>query len=117
MAGSASKVAGILDRGIRSKFDATRGQVANVAPNDTINAVSAARATYGLDCPVVIKLDPSLRMAGEFTNSGRAAGAVQGLERVQAVLDEHEGTFDAMAIASVIEVPDEYHEEYLRLLP
>ena len=80
--------------------------------NDTINAVSAARATYGLDCPVVIKLDPSLRMAGEFTNSGRAAGTVQGLERVQAVLDEHEGTFDAMAIASVIEVPDEYHEEY-----
>ena len=38
MAGNASKVAGILARGIRSKFDATKGQVANVAPNDTINA-------------------------------------------------------------------------------
>ena len=82
--------------------------------NDTINAVSAARATYGLDCPVVIKLDPSLGMAGKFTNSGRAAGTVQGIERVQAVLDEHAGTFDAMAIASVIEVPDEYHQEYFQ---
>jgi len=38
MAGNASKVAGMLARGIRSKFEATRGQVANVAPKDTINA-------------------------------------------------------------------------------
>lgn len=80
--------------------------------NDTINAVSAARSTYGLDCPAVIKLDPPLRMTGNFTESGRSAGMVEGLERVRAVLDEHEGTFDAMAIASVIEVADEYHEKY-----
>ena len=26
--------------------------------NDAVNAVSAARATYGLDCPTVVKLDP-----------------------------------------------------------
>ena len=80
--------------------------------NDTINAVSAARATYGLDCPIVIKLEPPLRMTGEFTESGRAAGAVEGLERVRAVLDEYDGAFDAMAIASVIDVDDEYHEKY-----
>ena len=80
--------------------------------NDTINAVSAARATYGLDCPAVIKLDPPLRMSGEFTESGSAAGTVEGLERVRAILDEYEGTYDAMAIASVIEVDIEYHEEY-----
>jgi hypothetical protein len=80
--------------------------------NDTVNAVSAARATYGLDCPVVVKLDPPLRMAGEVTGSGRAAGAVEGLERVCTVLAEYEGTYDAMAIASVIEVDEEYHEKY-----
>jgi hypothetical protein len=80
--------------------------------NDTINAVSAARATYGFDCPAVIKLDPPLRMIAEFTDSGRSAGIVEGLERVRAVLDEYDGSFDAMAIASVIDVADEYHEKY-----
>ena len=80
--------------------------------DDTVNAVSAARATYGLDCPKVVKLDPPLRMTGTFMQSGRAAGEVVGLERICAVLDEHHGGFDAVAIASVIDVDDEYHEEY-----
>jgi hypothetical protein len=82
--------------------------------NDTVNAVSAARATYGLDAPKVVKLDPPLRMAAKFVNSGRAAGEVEGLERLCAVLDEHQGEFDALAIASVIDVDDQYHEEYFR---
>ncbi|MDA1326167.1 MAG: DUF3326 domain-containing protein [Proteobacteria bacterium] len=80
--------------------------------NDTVNAVSAARATYGLDCPKVVKLDPPIRMTGEFTDSGRSAGTVEGLERVRAVLDENAGAFDAMAIASIIEVDEAYHEQY-----
>jgi hypothetical protein len=80
--------------------------------NDTINAVSAARATYGLDCPKVVKLDPPLRMTGKFTESGRAAGEIEGLERVRAVLEENQGTFDALALASVIQVDEAYHEEY-----
>ena len=80
--------------------------------NDTVNAVSAARATYGLDCPMVVKLDPPLRMTSNFMESGMAAGEIEGLERVRAVLDEHDGTFDAVAIASVIDVADEYHEAY-----
>ena len=80
--------------------------------NDTLNAVSAARATYGLDCPKVVKLDPPLHMTAEFTKSGRAAGEVEGLDRIRAVLDENQGTYDAVAIASVIECDDDYHEEY-----
>ena len=80
--------------------------------NDTLNAVSAARATYGLDCPKVVKLDPPLRMTAEFMKSGRAAGEVEGLDRIRAVLDENQGTYDAVAIASVIECDDDYHEEY-----
>jgi hypothetical protein len=80
--------------------------------NDTLNAVSAARATYGLDCPKVVKLDPPLRMTAEFTKSGRAAGEVEGLDRIRAILDENQGTYDAVAIASVIECDDDYHEEY-----
>jgi hypothetical protein len=80
--------------------------------NDTVNAISAARATYGLDCPKVVKLDPPLRMKAEFMASGRAAGEIEGLERIRAVLDENQGSFDAVAIASVIDVDDEYHEQY-----
>ena len=82
--------------------------------NDAVNAVSAARATYGLDCPKVVKLDPPLRMTANFTKSGRAAGEIEGLERVREVLDEHHGGFDAVAIGSVIDVDDEYHEAYFR---
>ena len=82
--------------------------------NDTVNSVSAARATYGFECPAVVKLDPPLRMTANFMESGRAAGEIDGLDRVRAVLDEFEGAFDAVAIASVIDVADEYHEAYFR---
>jgi len=80
--------------------------------NDTVNAVSAARATYGFECSKIIKLDPPLCMTAGFMESGRAAGEINGLERVLAVLDENLGTFDAVAIASVIDLDDEIHEEY-----
>ena len=78
--------------------------------NDTINAVSAARATYGLDCTKVVKLSPPLRMIAEFTRSGSAAGTIRGLERINQVINKNLGSFDAVAIASVVEVEDEYHE-------
>jgi len=80
--------------------------------NDTINAVNAARATYGFECSKIIKLDPPLCMTAGFMESGRAAGEINGLERVLAVLDENIGAFDAVAIASVIDLDDETHEEY-----
>ena len=82
--------------------------------NDTVNAVSAARATYGLNCPKIIQLDPPLRMAAEFMGSGRAAGKINGLERVLAVLDENRDNFDALAIASVIELDEETHQTYFQ---
>lgn len=82
--------------------------------NDTVNAVSAARATYGLNCPKIIQLDPPLRMAAEFMSSGRAAGEISGLERVLAVLDENRDNFDALAIASVIELDEETHQTYFQ---
>jgi len=82
--------------------------------NDTINAVSAGRATYGLDCSKVVKLSPPLAMKADFAGSGRAAGRIEGFNRLQKVLDENKGTFDAVAIASVIDFDDRYHEEYFR---
>lgn len=80
--------------------------------NDTVNAISAARATYGFDCTKIVKLTPPLRMTAEYMKSGRASGEVKGLERVLAVVEENLGTFDAVAIASVIDLDEETHEEY-----
>jgi len=80
--------------------------------NDTVNAISAAHATYGLDCPKVIKLQPPLSMKPLFMESGRAAGEIMGLERINSIITENQGTFDALGIASIIELNDEYHEQY-----
>ena len=80
--------------------------------NAAINAVSAARASYGLACPEVIKLSPPVMMTGEFTGFGTASGKISGLERVFAVLEEREGEYDAVAISSVISVPKEFHQSY-----
>ena len=80
--------------------------------NAAINAVSAARASYGLACPEVIKLFPPVMMTSKFTGFGTAAGEIRGLERVFAVLEEREGEYDAVAISSVISVPKEFHQGY-----
>ncbi len=78
-----------------------------------INAVSAARATLGIDCAGVVEIDPPLGMRAAYSDgSGTAGGVVTGLERVSAVLASRRGSFDAVALASVIEVPHEYHTEY-----
>ena len=80
--------------------------------NAAINAVNAACASFGLVCPQVIKLHPPVMMKSEFTGFGTAAGKIDGLERVFAVLEEQEGQYDAVAISSVISVPKEFHQGY-----
>ena len=77
----------------------------------TVNAVNAARATYGLRSPSVVVLDPPLPVRGEYTQSGRAAGTVDELERVFEVLDTYEGEYDAVALSTLVEV-DVPHESY-----
>ena len=80
--------------------------------NAAINTVSAARASYGLVCPEVIELYPPMMMESEFTDFGTAAGKIDGLERLFAVIEEQEGLYDAVAISSVILTPEEFHQEY-----
>lgn len=77
-----------------------------------INAASAARASMGLDCPRVVKLAPPIRLRSRFSGSGRAAGRVEGLERLCDVLLGHRSEYDAVALASVIDVPESSHVEY-----
>ncbi|MHC4424002.1 MAG: DUF3326 domain-containing protein [Planctomycetota bacterium] len=78
----------------------------------TVNAASAARAALGLDCPLVVEVDPPIKMWSEYSTSGSAVGRVEGLERICEVLRLHRNEYDAVALASVIDVPWEYHTEY-----
>ena len=80
--------------------------------NAAINAVSAARAAYGLQCPRVVQLEQSVRMKAVYSESGVAAGEIENLEYLCRVLQEYEDDYDAVALASVIDVPKKYHEEY-----
>ena len=80
--------------------------------NATVNAVSSARAAYGLSCPEVVRLDPPVRMRTAYSPSGRAAGQVEQIKSICRLLDDRRGKYDAVAISSVIDVPEKYHQEY-----
>ena len=82
--------------------------------NAAINSVSAARASYGLRCPLVVRLNPAVRLIPAYTASGSAAGKIEELEGLFGVLDEYRGEYDAVAIATVIHVPESYHMDYFQ---
>jgi hypothetical protein len=90
-------------------IDAHREEVFS---NAAVNAVSAARASYGFNCPRVILLDPPVMLKASFTDSGTAAGQIENLDYLCQVLEEYRDEFDAVAISSVIDVPESYHQEY-----
>ncbi len=77
---------------------------------ETINAVSAARATIGAEIDI-LELTTPLRMVGGFKD-GIATGAVSGWEELVEQVRQYE--FDALAIASVIAVADEVCERYFK---
>jgi hypothetical protein len=80
----------------------------------SINSVSAARASYGFKCSEVVVLDPPLGVKACYASSGRAAGRVDGMDELLAALDQRKGLYDAVAIASIIEVPGSYHMDYFQ---
>jgi hypothetical protein len=77
-----------------------------------INSLNAARACYGLRCARVIPLDPPVHLKAQYAPSGRAAGYVEGMDHLVAVMDRHRAEFDAVAVSSVIEVPPDAHMDY-----
>ena len=80
--------------------------------NLVLNTVEAARATYGLDCAGVCKLDPPLKLTASYTASGRAVGSGDGIGRLIELLAANRDDYDAVAISSLIAVPDGYHNQY-----
>jgi len=81
---------------------------------NTINAVSAARVTLGLNCLLVIEIETPIKMHAEYSTSGRAVGKIDGLERLCRVLSRHRSEFDAVAIASMINIPNKADENYFQ---
>ena len=77
-----------------------------------INSVSAARASYGLNCPAVVRLEPPVYVKSVYASSGRAVGLVERLEGLIDVLEEFKGRFDALALSTQIDVPKNYHVDY-----
>jgi hypothetical protein len=80
--------------------------------NAAVNAISGARAAYGLACPEVVCLDPPIKLRARFAESGRAAGRVEEMAGLCDLLDGRREIFDAIAISSVIDIPHEYHQGY-----
>ena len=76
-----------------------------------VNAVNAARSTLGADCRIVVMEEP-FRMAAGRAGSGRAVGAIENLDALCAALDQAGDGYDAVAIASAVDLPMEDFREY-----
>ena len=79
----------------------------------SINAAAAARATMGVDISEVVELAPPVCMKAGFSESGAAVGKVEQLERLHELIESRRGQFDALALASVVDLPWSVHETYL----
>jgi hypothetical protein len=77
-----------------------------------LNSVSAARASFGMNCPAVVRLAQSVKLRSEYAPSGRAVGIVEYLERLLDVMESYRGSYDALAVSTQIEIPATYAAEY-----
>ena len=82
--------------------------------NAAINSINAARATLGIECSKIVQLSPSIQMRSVYSESAKAAGVIENINNLFAVLKRYEGDYDAVAISSIIRVPPSYHMDYFR---
>lgn len=78
---------------------------------DTINAVNASIVTLGLDVEIV-ELDTPLVMNGDINHLGHTVGWSSGVSELCQQFKNKLGSFDALAIATEISVPDETAMKY-----
>jgi len=76
----------------------------------TINAVSAARATLGIDAEIVT-LDVPLSMIANKNEHGAAGGLVNGVKELAEQLYNYK--FDALALHTYVHCPDDVALDYL----
>jgi hypothetical protein len=82
-------------------------------PDLVVNAASAARAVLGLECPLVVRMKPPIYTLSRYAPSGRAAGRIEGLERLCELLARYRPAFDAVALSTVIHLPEGFYRNYL----
>ena len=78
-----------------------------------INAAGAARATMGTSISRVVVLPRPVVMKTRYAGSGRAVGEIAELDGLLNTLAEYRGEYDAVALASVIDSPEEMHSAYV----
>ena len=79
-----------------------------------INAINAARASYGLDCSRIVELDSDFSLSSDYSSSGSAVGRVERLQELNKILDEYKEEYDAVALTTIVKVPLEYHTKYFK---
>lgn len=80
----------------------------------SINTVSAARAAVGIDCPLIVELDEPIVMKAKYSPSGCAVGRIEALENLCDVMQKYRDEYDSVALHTGIDVPPEFHLEYLK---
>jgi len=64
----------------------------------SINSVSAARATLGINCTGVVCLKQPGIATIEFADSGRASGTITDMDTLMQVLKDYQDSYDAVAV-------------------
>ena len=94
---------------ILAVIDTNKHQVFESA---VINSINSARATLGIDCVKIVKLFPSVLMESKYSSSNRAVGIIKNINNLFSVLKQNKGSYDALAVSSIIKVPKNYHKDY-----
>ena len=79
--------------------------------NMVTNAVSAARATLGVECDIFL-LEQTATGSIAFSSSGRAAGHINKLENILNVIEANKDKYDAFALSTIIDVPMNFYKDY-----
>lgn len=90
------------------------GSADSVYVTAAINAVNAARVTYGFDCPEVVVLKKPFTMKTGWSKEGRASGTIDNLDELFDMLETRKGTYDAVAITSLTEIPSKVRDYYYK---
>ena len=104
--------------GLRNSACKPRARRTGRLPHRTLRSLHgqchqrSSRATYGLNCAGIARIEPALRLIGGYTQTGRASGSVEGFQGLMDLLNDRKDTYDAVAVASVVEVPQHYHMDY-----
>ena len=83
-------------------------------PELSINTVSTARAAVGIDCPLIVELDKPVTMETKYSPSGCASGRIEALENLCGVMQKYRSDYDAVALHTGVDVPPNFHLEYLK---